>query len=121
MFEECESVDHLSFCIVQLHWHYGITGVAYVRRVRISGSSFILRCLRALALWNRLFGLAGFDSIIVNGVFGGLPRGKSLWYIVSLTLIWLWQERNMRIFLGQMYFGGNVGFILFLLFSSGIN
>lgn len=53
--------------------------------------------------------------------FGVLPGSTSLWYIVSLTLIWVWQERTKKTFLGKMKcFGGHIGLVLFL-FSLGIS
>lgn len=54
---------------------------------------------------------------------GGLPRGKSLWGVAILTLIWtIWPGEECENLLGQIeYFGGNVSFNLFLLFSPGVS
>ena len=62
-----------------------------------------------IGLWHKLFNLAGFawvpprsivDMVVI--AFKGLEnslRGKTLWQIVCLTLLWMvWQERNNTIF-----------------------
>ena len=37
--------------------------------------------------------------------FGGLPRGRNLWRVANLTLIWTtWQERSARIFKDRQRF-----------------
>ncbi|RVW55794.1 hypothetical protein CK203_075797 [Vitis vinifera] len=63
----------------------------------------------SIGLWHRLFNLVGViwvpprsieDMLVIS--FKGLGnsvRGKILWQIACLTLIWMvWQERNNRIF-----------------------
>ena len=68
-----------------------------------------LHCPVTIGFWHKLFNLAGlvwvpprsFEDMLVI-TFKGLGnslRGKTLWQIACLTLIWmLWQERNNRIF-----------------------
>lgn len=60
-----------------------------------------------IGLWYKLFSQAGLvcvllhikDCIIAYKGLGNSIRGKSLWQIVCLTLLWIvWQERNSRIF-----------------------
>ncbi|RVX04331.1 Copper methylamine oxidase [Vitis vinifera] len=68
-----------------------------------------LHCPVTIGLWHRLFNLVGLvwvpprsieDMLVIT--FKGLGnslRGKTLWQIACLTLIWMvWQERNNRIF-----------------------
>ncbi|RVW16200.1 putative ribonuclease H protein [Vitis vinifera] len=68
-----------------------------------------LHCPVTIGLWHRLFNLVGViwvpprsieDMLVIS--FKGLGnsvRGKILWQIACLTLIWMvWQERNNRIF-----------------------
>ncbi|RVW53835.1 hypothetical protein CK203_088568 [Vitis vinifera] len=68
-----------------------------------------LHCPVTIGLWHRLFNLVGLiwvpprsleDMLVIS--FKGLGnslRGKTLWQIACLTLIWMvWQERNNRIF-----------------------
>ncbi|RVW93876.1 Transposon TX1 uncharacterized 149 kDa protein [Vitis vinifera] len=68
-----------------------------------------LHCPVTIGIWYRLFNLAGLvwvpprsleDMLVIT--FKGLRnslRGKTLWQIACLTLIWIvWQERNNRIF-----------------------
>ena len=68
-----------------------------------------LHCPVTIGLWHKLFNLAGLawvpprsieDMLVV--AFKGLGnslRGKTLWQITCLTLLWMvWQERNNRIF-----------------------
>ncbi|RVW19678.1 Structural maintenance of chromosomes protein 3, partial [Vitis vinifera] len=68
-----------------------------------------LHCPITIGLWHRLFNLVGViwvpprsieDMLVIS--FKGLGnsvRGKILWQIACLTLIWMvWQERNNRIF-----------------------
>ena len=68
-----------------------------------------LHCPVTIGLWHRLFNLVGViwvpprsleDMLVIS--FKGLGnslRGKTLWQITCLTLIWMvWQERNNRIF-----------------------
>ena len=68
-----------------------------------------LHCPITIGLWHKLFNLAGLawvpprsigDMMVI--VFKGMRnslRGKTLWQIACLTLIWVvWQERNNRIF-----------------------
>ncbi|RVW27818.1 hypothetical protein CK203_107068 [Vitis vinifera] len=68
-----------------------------------------LHCPITIGLWHKLFDLAGLvwvpprsleDMLVIT--FKGLGnslRGKTLWQIACLTLIWMvWQERNNRIF-----------------------
>ncbi|RVX03454.1 hypothetical protein CK203_027962 [Vitis vinifera] len=68
-----------------------------------------LHCPVTIGLWHKLFNLAGLvwvpprsveDMMVIT--FKGLGnslRGKTLWQIACLTLIWLvWQERNNMIF-----------------------
>ena len=68
-----------------------------------------LHCPITIGLWHKLFNLARLAwvpprSIVAMMViaFKGLGnslRGKTLWQIASLTLLWMaWQERNNRIF-----------------------
>ena len=68
-----------------------------------------LHCLFILGLWHKLFILAGMvcvqprsycDMMTISYMgFGNSTRGKTLWSIACLTLIWImWQERNARIF-----------------------
>ena len=60
-------------------------------------------------LWHKLFNLAriAWDSprstedlfIITFRGFGNSSRGKTLWKIACLSLVWfVWKERNARIF-----------------------
>ena len=62
-----------------------------------------------LEVWHKLFNLAGlvwvpprsFEDMLVIAFkcLGNSLRGKTLWKIACLTLIWkVWQERNNRIF-----------------------
>ncbi|RVX17758.1 putative ribonuclease H protein [Vitis vinifera] len=68
-----------------------------------------LHCPITIGLWHRLFNLVGViwvpprsleDMLVIS--FKGLGnslRGKTLWQIACLTLIWMvWHERNNRIF-----------------------
>ncbi|RVX13392.1 Transposon TX1 uncharacterized 149 kDa protein [Vitis vinifera] len=68
-----------------------------------------LHCPVTIGLWHRLFNLVGViwvpprsieDMLVIS--FKGLGnsvRGKTLWQVACLTLIWMvWQERNNRIF-----------------------
>ncbi|WKA04126.1 hypothetical protein VitviT2T_022186 [Vitis vinifera] len=68
-----------------------------------------LHCPVTIGLWHRLFNLVGViwvpprsleDMLVIS--FKGLGnslRGKTLWQIACLTLIWMvWQERNNKIF-----------------------
>ncbi|KAJ9676364.1 hypothetical protein PVL29_025068 [Vitis rotundifolia] len=68
-----------------------------------------LHCPVTIGLWHKLFNLAGLvwvpprsfvDMLVI--AFKGLGnslRGKTLWQIACLTLVWMvWQERNKRIF-----------------------
>ncbi|RVX11717.1 putative ribonuclease H protein [Vitis vinifera] len=68
-----------------------------------------LHCPVTIGLWHKLFNLVGViwvpprsieDMLVIS--FKGLGnsvRGKILWQIACLTLIWMvWQERNNRIF-----------------------
>ncbi|RVW91431.1 putative ribonuclease H protein [Vitis vinifera] len=68
-----------------------------------------LHCPVTIGLWHKLFNLAGLawvpprsieDMLVI--AFKGLGnslRGKTLWQIACLALLWMvWQERNNRIF-----------------------
>ena len=68
-----------------------------------------LYCPVTIGLWHKLFNLAGlvwvpprsFEDMLVIAFkcLGNSLRGKTLWKIACLTLIWkVWQERNNRIF-----------------------
>ncbi|RVW32138.1 putative ribonuclease H protein [Vitis vinifera] len=68
-----------------------------------------LHCPVTIGLWNKLFKLAGLDwvpprsfedmLVIAFKGLGNSLRGKTLWQVVCLTLVWIvWQERNNRIF-----------------------
>ncbi|RVW99804.1 putative ribonuclease H protein [Vitis vinifera] len=68
-----------------------------------------LHCPVTIGLWHKLFNLAGLAWVPPRGIvdmmviaFKGLGnslRGKTLWQIACLTLLWMvWQERNNRIF-----------------------
>ncbi|RVX19857.1 hypothetical protein CK203_005103 [Vitis vinifera] len=68
-----------------------------------------LHCLVTIRLWHRLFNLVGSvwvpprsleDMLVITFKdLGNSLRGKTLWQIACLTLIWMvWQERNNRIF-----------------------
>ena len=70
---------------------------------------FFLHCPVTIGLWHKLFNLAGlvwvpprsFEDMLVIAFksLGNSLRGKRLWQIACLTLIWMvWQERNNRIF-----------------------
>ncbi|RVW15386.1 putative ribonuclease H protein [Vitis vinifera] len=68
-----------------------------------------LHCPVTIGLWHKLFNLAGLAWVPPRSIvdmmviaFKGLGnslRGKTLWQIACLTLLWMvWQERNNRIF-----------------------
>ncbi|RVW50733.1 putative ribonuclease H protein [Vitis vinifera] len=68
-----------------------------------------LHCPVTIGLWNKLFKLAGLDwvpprsfedmLVIAFKGLGNSLRGKTLWQVACLTLVWIvWQERNNRIF-----------------------
>ncbi|RVW64358.1 hypothetical protein CK203_047027 [Vitis vinifera] len=68
-----------------------------------------LHCPITIGLWHKLFNLAGLAWVPPRSIvdmmviaFKGLGnslRGKTLWQIACLTLLWMvWQERNNRIF-----------------------
>ncbi|RVW15777.1 LINE-1 retrotransposable element ORF2 protein [Vitis vinifera] len=68
-----------------------------------------LHCPVTIGLWNKLFKLAGLDwvpprsfedmLVIAFKGLGNSLRGKTLWQVACLTLVWIvWQERNKRIF-----------------------
>ncbi|RVW96808.1 Transposon TX1 uncharacterized 149 kDa protein [Vitis vinifera] len=68
-----------------------------------------LHCPVTIGLWNKLFKLAGlvwvpprsFEDMLVIAFkgLGNSLRGKTLWQVACLTLVWIvWQERNNRIF-----------------------
>ncbi|RVW53008.1 putative ribonuclease H protein [Vitis vinifera] len=68
-----------------------------------------LHCSVTIGLWHRLFNLVGLvwvpprsleDMLVITfKSLGNSLRGKALWQIACLTLIWMvWQERNNRIF-----------------------
>ncbi|RVX09324.1 LINE-1 retrotransposable element ORF2 protein [Vitis vinifera] len=68
-----------------------------------------LLCPVTIGLWNKLFKLAGLDwvpprsfedmLVITFKGLGNSLRGKTLWQVACLTLVWIvWQERNNRIF-----------------------
>ncbi|RVW34763.1 hypothetical protein CK203_101286 [Vitis vinifera] len=70
---------------------------------------FFLHCPVTIGLWHKLFNLArlvwvpprSFEDMLVIAFkgLGNSLRGKRLWQIACLTLIWMvWQERNNRIF-----------------------
>ena len=78
------------------------------RKWRIDRPPF-LHCPVSIRLWHKLFNLARLawvpprsieDMLVI--AFKGLEnslRGKTLWQIACLTLLWMvWQERNNRIF-----------------------
>ncbi|RVX23928.1 hypothetical protein CK203_000055 [Vitis vinifera] len=68
-----------------------------------------LHCPVTIGLWHKLFNLAGLawvpprsieDMLVIafKGL-GNFLRGKTLWQIACLILLWMvWQERNNRIF-----------------------
>ena len=62
-----------------------------------------------LGLWHRIFSQAGMEWVQPSSIcnmlvisfkcFGNFIRGKTLWKIVCLSLLWIvWRERNARIF-----------------------
>ena len=61
-----------------------------------------------MAIWYKLFSLVKLDCVPPGGIsdimtifFKGLEsigRDKTLWKIVCLTLIWIWWEKNAKIF-----------------------
>ena len=62
-----------------------------------------------LGLWHRIFSQAGMDWVRPDSIcdmmvisfkcFGNSNRGKTLWRIACLSLLWIvWKERNARIF-----------------------
>ncbi|KAL6346450.1 hypothetical protein AAG906_033246 [Vitis piasezkii] len=56
-----------------------------------------LHCPVTIGLWHRLFNLVGVIWVPPRSIED--IRGKILWQIACLTLIWMvWQERNNRIF-----------------------
>ncbi|RVW99862.1 Transposon TX1 uncharacterized 149 kDa protein [Vitis vinifera] len=68
-----------------------------------------LHCPVTIGLWNKLFKLDGLDwvpprsfedmLVIAFKGLGNSLRGKTLWQVACLTLVWIvWQERNNRIF-----------------------
>ena len=68
-----------------------------------------LHCPITLGLWHRIFSQVGMvwlqpDNIHDMMVFSlkrfkNSTRGKTLWKITCLTLLWIvWRERNVRIF-----------------------
>ncbi|RVW67640.1 hypothetical protein CK203_063062 [Vitis vinifera] len=68
-----------------------------------------LHCSVTIGLWHKLFNLAGlvwvpprsFEDMLVIAFkgLGNSLRGKTLWQIACLNLVWMvWQERNNRIF-----------------------
>ncbi|RVW92389.1 hypothetical protein CK203_032500 [Vitis vinifera] len=68
-----------------------------------------LHCPIIIGLWHKLFNLAGLAWVPPRSIvdimviafkgFENSLRGKTLWQIVCLTLLWMvWQERNNRIF-----------------------
>ena len=68
-----------------------------------------LHCPLTIGLWHKLFNLARLDwvpprsiedmMIIAFRGLGNSIRGKTLWQITCLTLLWIvWQQRNARIF-----------------------
>nr|CAN63022.1 hypothetical protein VITISV_042518 [Vitis vinifera] len=76
---------------------------------RESIDHLFLYCPVTIGLWNKLFKLAGLDwvpprsfedmLVIAFKGLGNSLRGKTLWQVACLTLVWIvWQERNNRIF-----------------------
>ena len=71
-----------------------------------STDHIFLHYTTTLALWQRLFCLANLDCIPPRRhdgndgyLFGNLQKGKILWWMAILSLIWfIWLERNARIF-----------------------
>ena len=71
--------------------------------------NFFLHCLITLGLWHRIFSQAGMEWVSPNNIcnmmvisfkcFGNSLRGRALWRIASLSLLWIvWKERNAWIF-----------------------
>ena len=93
-----ESIESLS-----LHWCILCKG---------SGESvdhIFLQCPITLGLWHKLFMVANMDWVPPKSIgnmmvisFRGLRnsiRGKTLWHIAYLTVLWIvWKEQNARIF-----------------------
>ena len=76
----------------------------FTRLITVWGFSIL-----SLGLWHKLFSLAHMDWVPPRSIgdmliisFRGLGnslRGKTLWQIACLTIIWIvWHERNVRTF-----------------------
>ena len=74
-----------------------------------STDHLFLHCPMALVPWHILLNIANLDWVPPKGIagmlgisfkaFGSLPKGKILWQVVALSLIWfIWLERSARIF-----------------------
>ena len=79
-------------------------------------------------LWHKLFNLARTSWVSPRSIedlfiiafrgFGNSSRGKTLWKIACLSLVWfVWQERNARIFENKKRVEGEV-WDLFYFYSS---
>ena len=98
---------------------------------RESIDHLFLHCSWNLRLWNKLFSLTRMDGVLPRSIadimiiyFRGLKnsiRGKTLWQIACLTLLWtVCLERNVRNFVEKMEIGRDVvGFVSLLLLCLG--
>ncbi|RVW49157.1 hypothetical protein CK203_087473 [Vitis vinifera] len=104
--------------------------VAHGKEMESPIDHLFLHCPVTIGLWHRLFNLVGViwvpprsieDMLVIS--FKGLGnsvRGKILWQIACLTLIWMvWQERNNRIFEDKGERKRWLGFDSVLLVSMG--
>ena len=79
------------------------------RRNREMIDDLFLHCQITLGLWHRIFSQVGMLWLHLDNIhdmmvislkrFKNSTRGKTLWKITCLTLLWIvWRERNVRIF-----------------------
>ena len=87
-----------------------------------------LHCLYIIGLRNKLFNSTGLVWVSPRRIedifaiafkgFGSCTRGKTLWIIACLTLVWfVWQERDVRIFKDKERTEGDVWDLFHLFFS----
>ena len=84
-------------------------GAFYAWEVGNESTIFFYIAPLTFGLWHKIFGLAKMDWVPPRSIcdmmtisfrcLGSSIKGKALWQIVCLTMLWIvWQEENTRIF-----------------------
>ena len=101
------------------------------RRSKETIDHLFLHCLMTLGLWHKIFSQAGMEWVQPSSIcdmlvisfkcFGNSIRGKTLWRIASLSLLWIVWREKCQDFLGHLEDAGDdVGLASFLCFFLGL-